>query len=56
MKSILWILNGCGLEGRGITGGPVRFHIERRLIALGTACAAQYDRNAIAAADSAAIE
>ena len=26
MKSILWILNGCGLEGRGITGGPVRFH------------------------------
>ena len=23
---ILWILNGCGLEGRGITGGPVRFH------------------------------
>ena len=26
MKSVLWILNGCGLEGRGITGGPVRFH------------------------------
>ena len=26
MKSILWILNGCGLEGRGITGAPVRFH------------------------------
>lgn len=26
MKSILWILNGCGLEGKGITGGPVRFH------------------------------
>ena len=25
MKSILWILNGCGLEGKGITGGPVRF-------------------------------
>jgi hypothetical protein len=23
MKSILWILNGCGLEGKGITGGPV---------------------------------
>lgn len=31
MKSILWILNGCGLEGKGITGGPVRFHeISRR--------------------------
>lgn len=31
MKSILWILNGCGLEGRGITGGPVRFNeISRR--------------------------
>lgn len=28
---ILWILHGCGLEGRGITGGPVRFHeISRR--------------------------
>lgn len=28
---VLWILNGCGLEGRGITGGPVRFHeISRR--------------------------
>ena len=26
MKSILWILTGCGLEGKGITGGPVRFH------------------------------
>lgn len=26
MRTILWILNGCGLEGRGITGGPVRFH------------------------------
>ena len=26
MKSILWILNGCGLEGHGITGGPVRFN------------------------------
>ena len=25
-KSILWILNGCGLEGLSITGGPVRFH------------------------------
>jgi len=23
---VLWILNGCGLEGRGITGAPVRFH------------------------------
>ena len=32
MKSILWILNGCGLEGKGITGGPVRFHeISHRL-------------------------
>jgi hypothetical protein len=32
MKSILWILNGCGLEGKGITGGPVRFYeISRRL-------------------------
>lgn len=31
MKSILWVLNGCGLEGRGITGAPVRFHeISRR--------------------------
>ena len=31
MKSILWILNGCGLEGQGITGAPVRFHeISRR--------------------------
>lgn len=28
---ILWILHGCGLEGRGITGGPVRYHeISRR--------------------------
>ena len=28
---ILWILNGCGLEGGSITGGPVRFHeISRR--------------------------
>ena len=36
MKSILWILNGCGLEGRGITGGPVRFHeISKRLAADG---------------------
>lgn len=26
MKSILWILNGCGLESHGITGAPVRFH------------------------------
>ena len=31
MKSILWILNGCGLESKGITGGPVRFNeISRR--------------------------
>lgn len=30
-KQILWILNGCGLEGGSITGGPVRFHeISRR--------------------------
>jgi len=36
MKSILWILNGCGLEGKGITGGPVRFHeISRRLASNG---------------------
>ena len=36
MKSILWILNGCGLEGRGITGGPVRFHeISKRFAAAG---------------------
>ena len=36
MKSILWILNGCGLEGRGITGGPVRFHeISKRFAADG---------------------
>lgn len=36
MKSILWILNGCGLEGQGITGGPVRFYeISRRFAALG---------------------
>ena len=34
MKSILWILNGCGLEGQGITGGPVRFfEISRRFAA-----------------------
>ena len=27
----LWILNGCGLEGGSITGGPVRFHeVSRR--------------------------
>ena len=26
MKRLLWILNGCGLESRGITGSPVRFH------------------------------
>lgn len=25
-NSILWVLNGCGLEGKGITGGPVRFY------------------------------
>ena len=24
--NVLWILNGCGLEGGSITGGPVRFH------------------------------
>lgn len=30
MKSILWILNGCGLEGKGITGAPVRFYEESR--------------------------
>lgn len=36
MKSILWILNGCGLEGKGITGGPVRFHeISRRFSSYG---------------------
>ena len=36
MKSILWILNGCGLEGRGITGGPVRFHeVSKRFAAMG---------------------
>lgn len=28
---ILWILNGCGLEGKSVTGAPVRFHeISRR--------------------------
>ena len=38
MKSILWILNGCGLEGRGITGGPVRFHeVSKRFTAVGHA-------------------
>ena len=38
MKSILWILNGCGLEGCGITGGPVRFHeISKRFAADGRA-------------------
>ncbi len=36
MKSILWILNGCGLEGRVITGGPVRFHeVSKRFISFG---------------------
>ena len=36
MKSILWILNGCGLEGRGITGAPVRFHeVSKRFAADG---------------------
>ena len=36
MKNILWILNGCGLEGRSITGGPVRFHeISRRFARFG---------------------
>jgi len=33
---VLWILNGCGLEGRGITGAPVRFHeISRRWAVMG---------------------
>ena len=33
---VLWILNGCGLEGGSITGGPVRFHeISRRWLAKG---------------------
>ena len=36
MKSILWILNGCGLEGKGVTGAPVRFHeTSRRFARLG---------------------
>ena len=36
MKSILWVLNGCGLEGRGITGAPVRFHeVSKRFTAFG---------------------
>ncbi len=36
MKSILWILNGCGLEGKGITGAPVRFYeISRRFKSYG---------------------
>lgn len=36
MKSILWILTGCGLEGKGITGGPVRFYeVSRRFAELG---------------------
>ena len=36
MKTILWILNGCGLEGRSITGGPVRFHeVSKRFAAKG---------------------
>ena len=36
MKSLLWILNGCGLEGTGITGGPVRFHeVSKRFAAAG---------------------
>ena len=36
MKSILWVLNGCGLEGKGITGGPVRFYeISRRFASYG---------------------
>jgi len=38
MRSILWILNGCGLEGKGITGGPVRFHeVSRRFAKSGRA-------------------
>lgn len=33
---VLWILNGCGLEGCGITGAPVRFHeVSRRWAQLG---------------------
>ena len=29
--SVLWILNGCGMESGSITGGPVRFHeVSRR--------------------------
>ncbi len=36
MKSILWVLNGCGLEGEGITGAPVRFHeVSKRFAAFG---------------------
>ncbi|MCQ2388278.1 MAG: UDP-2,3-diacylglucosamine diphosphatase LpxI [Kiritimatiellae bacterium] len=35
---ILWILNGCGLESRVITGGPVRFHeVSRRFAGMGFA-------------------
>ncbi len=30
-RRVLWILNGCGLEGGSVTGGPVRFHeVSRR--------------------------
>ncbi len=33
---ILWVLNGCGLEGRVITGGPVRFNeVSRRFGGMG---------------------
>lgn len=35
-NSLLWILNGCGMEAGSITGGPVRFHeISRRWQARG---------------------
>lgn len=35
---VLWILNGCGLEGGSITGGPVRFHeVSRRWTERGVA-------------------
>ena len=34
--NVLWILNGCGLEGGSVTGGPVRFHeVSRRWKAMG---------------------
>lgn len=38
MRRVLWVLNGCGLEGRGVTGAPVRFHeISRRFAERGVA-------------------